>query len=369
MYIQKLEYQNFRNLENSTFTPINGVNIISGNNAQGKTNLLEAIWLFTGGHSFRGNKDVELTKLIDGKNCKNASLKANFFSQEREQWAKLNIENGRRNSVINGVAKKTGSALVGKICAVIFSPEHLGLVKDGPSGRRNFVDAAICQSKPTYTKTLAKYNRTIIQRNALLKQMQNAKDLAYMLDIWNEKAVSYGMEILKQRNIYLKKINEKAIDIYKGISNGKEDFEIFYNPFNVTLEKYLENPEKIYKSQLEKSFKSDLKLGQTTFGPHRDDIEIKINGLSARTYASQGQQRSAVITLKLSEAKMLEENIGESPIIILDDVMSELDKNRQDYILNSLCGRQIFISCCSEETVELSKKGKVFEIENGKIKM
>lgn len=368
MYIKKLEFNNFRNLENSFLIPQNGVNVICGNNAQGKTNLLEAIWLFTGGHSFRGNKDIELTKLIDGKNCKNASLRAEFFSEERDQWAKLNIEDGKRNSVINGVAKKTGSALVGKICAVIFSPEHLSLVKEGPSGRRNFVDAAICQNKPAYTKTLAKYNRVILQRNSLLKEMQNKDGLEYMLEIWTDKSVSFGMEIIKQRLEYTEKVNEKACAIYKGISGGAEEFKCFYKPLLTNKDQFLNNPLEYYKLQMEKYLKTDIRLGQTSVGPHRDDVEIQIGGLLARTYASQGQQRSAVISLKLAEAQILEENIGESPLIILDDVMSELDNNRQNYILNSLDGRQIFVSCCNDETVSILKNGKVFEIENGKIK-
>ncbi len=363
MYILKLELDNFRNLDNDIFIPSKSVNIISGNNAQGKTNLLEAIWLFTGGHSFRGNKDTELVRLINGKNGKIAGLKAEFLSEDREQWAILNIVNGKRNSVINGVAKKNGSALVGKVCAVIFSPEHLSLIKDGPSGRRNFIDAAICQIKPSYVKSLAKYNRIILQRNTLLKQMQTNSGLEMMLDVWNERAIALGMTIINQRLKYVEKLAQKAEKIYSGISGG-EEISINYRPL---LSDNIENLEKFYRLQVEKAIKTDIKQGQSTIGPHRDDLEIKINSISARTFASQGQQRSAVVALKLSEAKILEENIGESPIIILDDVMSELDINRQNYILNKLEGRQIFISCCSEETVNLSKKSKIFKIHEGKI--
>lgn len=367
MEIRKLTFQNFRNLENSYIEPNNEINLIYGNNAQGKTNLLESLWLFTGGHSFRGNKDNQLPKIIDQKNSKIASLKANFYANQREQWAILNIENGKRNSIINGVEKKTGSALVGKICAVIFSPEHLMLIKEGPSFRRTFIDAAICQIEPSYPKLLSKYNRVIMQRNALLRQIQTDNSLEYMLDIWNERAVTFGCEIINKRIKYAQNLNNKAKEIYFGISGQKENFNIEYKPLSLNASEYLENPKEKYINALKRTNKSDLRLGITSIGPHRDDCEIFINNLEARTYGSQGQQRSAVIALKLAEAEILEENIGETPIILLDDVMSELDNERQSFILNKLTGKQIFITCCSPETINLMDKGKMFHVKNGEI--
>ena len=368
MYIKEISFKNFRNLEDSSIFPHKEINIIFGDNAQGKTNLLEGIWLFTGGHSFRGNKDTELTKLIDGKNCKFASLNTKFYSEKRNQKATLNIENGRRNSVINGVKKSTGSALVGKICAVIFSPEHLKLIKEGPSMRRAFIDGAICQIKPSYATILSKYNRVIMQRNAFLKELQFNKKFEYMLPIWDEKACEIGMKIIKKRFEYIEKIKDKVKEIYSGISAQKEVMTIEYQPLGLKYSDYKEDEFKLkYLELLEKSHANDIKFGATSVGIHRDDIEIYINNIKARTYASQGQQRSAVIALKLCEAEILEEKIGETPIIILDDVMSELDNNRQDYILNKLKGRQIFISCCSYETVGLLKYGKMFEIKAGTI--
>lgn len=367
MEITKLSFENFRNLEDNFIEPDKEINLIYGNNAQGKTNLLESLWLFTGGHSFRGNKDTQLTKIIDGKNSKSASLKAEFYAQERNQWAVLNIDNGKRSSVINGVEKKTGSALVGKICAVVFSPEHLMLIKEGPSLRRSFVDGAICQIEPSYPKLLSKYNRVIVQRNALLRQMQFTDNLEIMLDIWNDRAVSFGIEIIKKRTKYIKNLNEKAKEIYLGISGNREDFNIEYKALSMNADVFLENPKEIYENALKKSLKSDIRLGVTSIGPHRDDCEIIINGLEARIYGSQGQQRSAVIAMKLAEAEVLEKSIGEAPIILLDDVMSELDSQRQSYILNKLTNRQIFITACTPDTVEIMEKGKMFHVDNGGI--
>lgn len=367
MEIKKLCFENFRNLQDGFIEPDGEINVIFGDNAQGKTNLLEAIWLFAGGHSFRGNKDHELPRLADGKNVKNASLRAEFISEERPQWAVLHICSGRRSSVINGVEKKTGSALVGKICAVIFSPEHLLLIKDGPGGRRSFVDGAICQINPSYPKLLMRYNRVIVQRNALLREMQVKTELSSMLEIWNERAVHFGTEIMQRRIAYVEALSGAAKEVYAGISGNRENFRISYRPLGMKAESFGENSLEHYNAALVKSEKSDIRLGITSVGPHRDDVEIEIDGLSARTYGSQGQQRSAVIAMKLAEADVLQKNIGESPLILLDDVMSELDKSRQDYILNRLYGRQIFVTCCSPETVNLMEKGKKYRVSQGAV--
>ncbi len=367
MRITKLSYENFRNLEDDNIYPDEEINIIYGDNAQGKTNLLEAIWLFTGGHSFRGNKDRELPKIINYKNSKLAKLHAEFFSEQRDQWAVLNFNSGKKNSVINGVEKKTGSALVGKICAVVFSPEHLLLIKEGPALRRSFIDGAICQIKPGYTKILSKYNRVLMQRNALLRQMQSNSDLKDMLEVWDSRLISFGTEIINKRINYVKALNERAREIYFGISENKEEFSISYLPLGNKDDDFLEKSEEIFRKALKKSLKNDIKLGITSVGPHRDDCEIVINNLVTRTYGSQGQQRSAVIAMKLAEASVLEKNIGETPIILLDDVMSELDNKRQNYILNKLTGRQIFISCCNPNTVNLMQRGKMFYVKEGKI--
>lgn len=365
MYIEQLEFENFRNLEDGKILPGKGINVIWGNNAQGKTNLLEAVWLFTGGHSFRGNKDSELPRLEGGANASGARLTARFFSGCREQNAILKIEKGRRSCVINGVEKKTGSALVGKLCAVIFSPEHLQLIKDGPQKRRAFLDGAICQIKPSYAKALAGYNRALAQRNTLIKDIFRYPELKDTMDIWNERLVQFGTLVAGERIRYLEKLAPKAAEIYRGISKDREKLCVRYES------SFFQNPETMgeeFLEALKKAEKTDLKLGYTSVGPHRDDMELTLGGLSARTYGSQGQQRSVVLALKLSEADILEEASGEPPLVLLDDVMSELDRERQDYLLNHLSGRQIFITCCSPETVNLMEKGEAVYIEKGLIR-
>ena len=367
MIIKKLAFSGFRNLNDDSITPNENINVIWGNNAQGKTNLLEAIWLFTGGHSFRGNKDSELPKIGgDGS----ARLDAEFFSEMRDQKASLIIKDGRRSSVINGIVKKTGSALVGKICAVIFSPEHLLLVKDGPQKRRTFIDGAICQVKPAYTKLIAGYNRSLLQRNTLLKDIFKHPELMDTMEVWDERLIVLGAQVIRERVKYIEKLAPRVAEIYKGISKDREKIELKYVASGLEGDLHqLSDPEieDLLRNALKKNRQADLRAGFTTVGPHRDDVDITLDGLSARTYGSQGQQRSVVLSLKLAEADILEENLGEAPLVLLDDVMSELDGSRQDYLLNHLSDRQVFITCCSPETLNLMEKGKSIYVENGKV--
>lgn len=371
MYVRRLAVTNFRNLCDTEIFPCDGINVIYGDNAQGKTNLLEGLWLFTGGHSFRGAKDSELPRLDREKsvNMPSASLSLDFFSEERNQKAVLNIENGRRNSVINGVKKKNGSALVGKVRAVIFSPEHLLLVKEGPQRRRNFIDGALCQLKPGFAGALSIYNRALQQRNALLKDITRFPELRDTLEVWDMRLAKLGVTVISERVNYISRLVPQVKEIYNGISKGKEQIELRYSPsvkFSAEGFSHAE-AEEIFISELKRTIHSDIRSGFTTIGPHRDDLDIEINGLSARAYGSQGQQRSAVLALKLAEAETLAGISGESPIVLLDDVMSELDQSRQDYLLNHLHGRQVFITCCSPETVSLQETGRRFKVEAGRI--
>ena len=271
--------------------------------------------------------------------------------------------------MINGVKKKTGSALVGKVRAVIFSPEHLLLIKEGPSRRRSFIDGALCQLKPGFAGMLSTYNRALLQRNALLKDMIKYPELRDTLEVWDARLAKLGVSVMAERNAYVDKAAETVQDIYGGISRGKETIGIRYSPsVKVSVENFSkEEAEELFLQELHRTLRSDMKSGFTSYGPHRDDLEIEINGLSARAYGSQGQQRSAVLALKLAEAETLSKNSGEAPIVLLDDVMSELDQSRQDYLLNHLHGRQVFVTCCSPETVSLQETGKRFRVETGEI--
>lgn len=361
MNIIRLQYENYRNLQPGAFIPKKEINIIYGKNAQGKTNLLEAIWLFTGGHSFRGAKDSELTAFVQDT----ATLNLTFYSEDREQTAQIKIQNGRRSAKLNGIEKKSASGLIGKFCAVIFSPEHLSLVKDGPAQRRSFLDAALCQIKPAYANLLLQYNRTLVQRNTLLKDIPRHSELLETLEIWNEKLAKYGALITKERVLYSRQVEQAAKIVYSGISQEQEKLGISYVSTVFQMDEKEIYCEEDFIKKLKQVQKEDLAAGFSTVGPHRDDLHITLNQISARSYGSQGQQRSVVLALKLSEAQILADKTGESPIILLDDVMSELDSGRQDYLLNHLQDRQVFITCCEPGSVKNLSESTLYHMENG----
>lgn len=369
MYVIRFAARDFRNLEEEEIFPCEEVNVIYGDNAQGKTNLLEGMWLFTGGHSFRGAKDIELPRIDPetGKNLMGTALALDFYSAKREQSAMLQIENGRRSAEINGVKKDTGTALVGKVRAVIFSPEHLLLVKEGPTRRRNYLDTALCQLKPSYASVLTAYRRALMQRNALLKEKrERPSQPADTLSVWNARLARLGAQVVQERQSFTESVATKISGIYDGIARGRERLEVRYCP-SVKGGSTVGEIEELFMQELSRTSASDIRSGFTSVGPHRDDLDIEIDGVSARSYGSQGQQRSAVLAMKLAEAQILTEFSGESPIVLLDDVMSELDRQRQDYLLNHLQGQQVFITCCSPETVELLENGMRFHVDSGAV--
>ena len=362
MYVKKLEVVSFRNIKTEVLEPCDSVNLIYGNNAQGKTNMLESIWLFTGCRSFRGSKDSELINFNKPK----ALLSLDYYGYDREQNLYLEIEKGRK-FMHNGIKQGSSSKIMGEFLAVVFSPVHLSLVKDGPYERRKFLDIAISQLKPKYAVTLSNYNKALQQRNILLKDIAYHSELYDTLDIWEDRLSFYAGEIIRQRVGYIKRLSSFCKEIYGGISRGKENIEIEYfqqcPAFGQDRNELYEN----IKNLLFASRKNDIATGFTSVGPHRDDIEIKIDGLSARSYGSQGQQRSAALSLKLSEAAMIKEFTSQQPVALLDDVMSELDENRQNYILNHIKDWQVFITCCDPNSVSNLKYGKAFEMSGGKI--
>lgn len=323
---------------------------------------MEAIWIFTGGRSFRGAKDKELVSF----GAQNASLEMNAVSFERNQSLKIDIASGKRFVTVNKVPQQSASSLVGKLCAVVFSPTLLSLVKDGPSVRRKFLDTAICQTQPHYTAHFLKYNHILMQRNSLLRSLQKSKNLVDTLDVWEEKLAEYGAEIVFRRFSYVEKLKELSSQFYLGLSAGKEILSLSYKT-SATSEIF-EEKRKIkedFKCKLKNSREEDIFAGFTTKGPHRDDIDIKINGKSARLFSSQGQQRSIVLAMKLAEADLVQQIIGEPPVILLDDVLSELDLGRQNYMLNSILEKQVFITCCEPELTKRLSVGQVFEVSQG----
>ncbi|MCM1285428.1 MAG: DNA replication/repair protein RecF [Acetobacter sp.] len=359
MKINSIEIENFRNIEKLSLD-FSDVNIIYGENAQGKTNLVEAIYLFTGSKSFRGVKDKELIQF--GKDY--SRLKIDFENKNREQNAELIIKN-RRAAKLNEIAKKSASSLGEELKAVIFSPVHLSMVKDGPLERRKFIDNALCQLKSNYRNVLKEYNRCLAQRNMLLKDISKCADLSNMLYIWDKNLAVSGAKIIYQRQKYIEYLLPYARDVFDGLSRGREQIDLCMKGAFEYKDMEIADIQKHLIFALDNNRGNDILNHITTIGPHRDDMEILINGRSARNFGSQGQQRSCVLALKLAEASLLREMTEDEPLALLDDVMSELDISRQDYILNHIKNWQVFITCCDANTVLRLKKGKTFHIENG----
>ena len=364
MLLHRLTFDNYRNLVTGEMSAVGGINVIYGDNAHGKTNLLEAIWLFCGGHSFRNSKDSEIINW--DKNF--ARLEMKFYGQEREQRAKLTFSSGKKQAVINGVEKKSASAMIEKFCAVVFSPEHLNLIKRGPSQRRKFIDSAICREKLQNAVILSKYNRVLVQRNSLLKDIFKRPSLEETLAVWDEPLIHNGAILIKKRIDYVEMLSQRAGSYHNGISKNSEELKIRYiSSIGAEMSDSVEEIAEKFRKKLADNRKDDIRTGITNYGPHRDDIEILINGRNARSFGSQGQQRSAVLSLKLAEASVLKEKMNEEPVILLDDVLSELDPSRQDFLLNELKDCQVFITCCERSNKEQLKEGKIFLLKNGEV--
>ena len=362
MIARSLSTQNYRNLKSGDIAFSDGVNVISGQNGQGKTNLLEALCLFTGVRSFRGAKNAELI----ARGEKFARMELEFFAEKREQNASLVITD-KKQATLNGVKLAAATGFIGRFCAVVFSPDNMSLVKGGSSERRRFLDAAISQQLPAYPRLLVEYNRILAQRNAFLKKSSTTAGFESMLDIWDENLSKTGAKIACRRAEYVARLCGKTEEIFDGISSGRDFIKLryscgFLNPDSVDETAWS------LKKQLEIHRASDLAQGCTNYGAHRDDLNIAVNDMAARSYASQGQKRSCVLALKLAEASLLEDAAGERPIAVLDDVMSELDGMRQDYLLNHMDGWQVFISCCDPHTVKGLDKGRIIQVEGGRVR-
>lgn len=362
MHITQLELASFRNIESAVVTPCEGVNIIWGDNAQGKTNLLEGIWLFTGCRSFRGAKDAECVNF----NSPKAELSLDYYGENRQQNILLSIEKTRRFTK-NGIKLSSPAKVMGSFLAVVFSPVHLSLVKKGPYERRRFLDVAISQLKPKYALALGGYNKALAQRNILLKDITYHSELYDTLDVWEEQIAFYAAELITQRIGYINRLQDFATEIYSGISNGRETMDLVYQEACSTGAQTKEEIRSGMRDLLRAARKNDLATGSTSVGPHRDDLLIRIDGLSARSYASQGQQRSAALALKLGEAAVIRNFTNEQPVALLDDVMSELDASRQNYILNHIRDWQVFITCCDPASVHNLKYGQAIRMKNGTI--
>ncbi len=353
MQIKRLSCVNFRNIKRIEINPTEEMNVICGENAQGKTNIIEAIWLFTGAKSFRSSKENAYVKI--GETTSRNEI--DFLSGGVENNAAITF--GEKKTVfLNDKKLSAPSRLAGNFSAVIFSPSDLSLVKDGPNIRRKFIDTAIGQLYPNYIEILHSYYRAMSQRNSIIKDYKYDGSLSVMLDVFEKELDFCGQKIIQYRKNYLSSLLEFIPEIYEGISGGREKIEV----------SYLQSAQEADIAQkLIESRKNDSYLGVTSIGPHRDDILFTLDKLNAREYASQGQKRSIALALKLSQAAAYEKSTGECPVCLLDDVMSELDPMRQNYILNHIKGRQSFITCCDPSNTKGLIDGKIFTVANGEI--
>ena len=355
MIIKSLHLINYRNIENLDIEFDQGINILYGNNAQGKTNILESIYMCAAGRSLRTHISKELIKF--GKDSAHIQLivSKGVFKD------KINIhirKNNKKGIAVNNVHVKNINDLFGTVNIILFSPEDLMLVKEGPSGRRRYMDMELCQINRLYADDLSRYYRLLRERNTLLKD-EKADDVT--LDVYDEQLVRYGIRIMDERQKFINEINLKADLIHRDITKGKEELEIKYIP-DVSSDKY-------GKKMLE-SRERDILYKSTNVGIHRDDMSFNINGYNGREYGSQGQQRTICISLKLAEVEFVKEKIGYSPILLLDDVLSELDRSRQMYILNSIKDIQTIITSTGIDDIadNIGKRANIMYVENGNIK-
>lgn len=363
MIINNFYADQFRNLQELEISPCEGVNMIFGENGQGKTNIIEGIWMFTGFKSFRTRKNNEL--IAHEKDFYKIGL--DFFADNREQSFQIKSTKDLQEVYKNKVKAVSTRSMIGEFFAVVFSPSHLNLIKGGPDEKRRFLDISISQTDSSYARNLSEYYKILRQRNALLKSFDETNINYDFLEVWDESLAKTGAAIIKKRKEYLKKLKIKATECYAGISNKKEKLSLSYLRYEADNAETGENEEQLLLKLLKNSREVDIKRKFTSRGPHRDDIEIKLDSQNIRNFGSQGQQRSAALSIKLAEAYIINEIRQEKPVALLDDVMSELDVSRQDYILNELKDWQVFITCCEPTQVIRMKSGKSFEIKNGKL--
>ena len=353
MLIKNIKLQNFRNYKNLNLELNKGINIFYGDNAQGKTNIIESIFLCSIGRSFRTSKEKEVISI--GENF--SKINIDYEKSDRSGNIKYEISD-KKNIEINGVKIKKLSELLGNINVVIFTPDDINIIKGGPSGRRKFLDIMIGQLKPAYVYNLNMYLKYLEQRNNYLKQIKVEKKSDEMLDIWDEKLAEYAEKIYNYRIYYINLIKEKINTIHSDITENIENIEIEYISDYVNKENF--------KILLKNSQKNDIFRGFTTKGIHKDDFLIKINKKLVSTYGSQGQHRTAILSLKICELQVMYDEIGEYPILLLDDFMSELDEKRRKSLLDNIKNIQVVITCTEKMNLDNLEYNSYY-VRNGKI--
>ena len=357
MIIRSIELKNFRNYEELQLQLDHGTNILFGDNAQGKTNILESAYVSGTTKSHKGSRDKEMIRFGESESHIRTIVEKNGMEYQIDMHLKKNRSKG---IAINRVPIKKAGELFGILNIVFFSPEDLNIIKNGPSERRRFLDSEICQLDKIYLSDLTKYNKILNQRNKLLKDITFHPDLEATLPVWDMQLVSYGRRIIKRRKQFVEELNEIIFDIHKRISGDREELFLKYEP---------SIDEAFFEDELDRAKDKDRRYCQTSVGPHRDDISFFIRDIDIRRFGSQGQQRTCALSLKLAEIELVKRSIHDTPVLLLDDVLSELDSNRQNYLLNSIHNIQTVITCTGldEFVKNRFRIDRVFQVINGKV--
>ena len=366
MKLNKLTLDNFRNYCHADFSFDPGVNLIVGNNAQGKTNLLEAIGYLGSGKSFRAQRSAEMVRFgADFAECQ-----GQVSSQEREQTLRWLIFGSARPRQIyrNGAKKKTAAEIAGVLQTVLFCPEDLMVLKTGASARRRLGDNALCQLRPNYEAALTEYNRILDQKSRILKDRYENPRLTEILPEYNQRLCQVGALLISYRARFYDGLGKAAAQYHGHFSGGAEVFSLQYRTMSTVSDPFA--PVDVLYQQLMEHLlsheRAELESAQCLTGPHKDDFDVTLSEISLKSYGSQGQTRTAAISLKLAQRELMGRESGEIPVLLLDDVLSELDPGRQDFVLNQISQGQVFITCC--EPGQFTKLGKTIEIENGNAK-
>ena len=357
MILKSIELCNFRNYKREIFKFHPGTNVLYGDNAQGKTNVLEAIFVGGTTKSHRGSKDAEMIR----KGQRDAHLR--YFVEKRNRTIKVEIHMKKERSkgiAIDGLPIKNSNELMGISNIIFFSPEDLNIIKNGPAERRRFLDSELCQLDRIYLADLTNYNKILAQRNKLLKDMIYRPSLSDTLPVWDMQLIETGKKIIRRRKQFVDELREIVSDIHYRISGGKEELFLKYEP-NID--------DIFFEDELSRAKEKDKKLCQTSVGPHRDDLLFSIGNVDIRKYGSQGQQRTSALSLKLSEIELVRKSISDTPVLLLDDVLSELDSSRQNYLLNNISDTQTIITCTGldEFVNHRFSINKVFHIQDGTV--
>ncbi len=353
MNVKSIKILNFRNYVNEKINLNEKINIIYGDNAQGKTNILESIFICAFGKSFRAKKESEIIRIGET----NAQIILEYKNKDREGIIKIDLSN-KKTIIVNGVKLNKLSELLGKINVVLFTPDDIGILKNGPAYRRRFLDMMIGQIRPNYVYTLNLYLKTLEQRNACLRQIKKHEISQDILEIWDEKMYEYAKKVYEYRNEFINKIISKINNFHKKITDEKEIIKIEYKSDLINKDEYL----KKLKEEKEK----DIIRGFTGRGIHKDDFILYINDKPISIYGSQGQHRTAILSLKLTELNIIKDEIGENPILLLDDFMSELDEKRINNFLNNIDDTQVIITCTNKIEID-DNNNSLFYIKKGKI--